>query len=86
MLQKKDALQEVRFEASEIARAHRLSSTDSHPNYILRGRHVLQLPSGTGSSPAALQPDAPQPDASQNVQFIDGGRPARRRKASPKSL
>jgi hypothetical protein len=80
MVQKKDALQEVRFEASEIARAHRFSGTDSHPNYILRGRPILQLPSGTGSSPAALQPDAPQ-----NVQFIDGGRPARRHKVSPKS-
>ena len=86
MVQKKDALQEVRFEASEIARAHRLSGTDLHPNYILRGRPVLQLPSGSGSSPAALQPDAPQPEAPQNVQFIDGGRPARRQKVSPKSL
>src|SRR6202030_4480897 len=28
MVQEKDALQEVRFEASEIARAHRLSGTD----------------------------------------------------------
>jgi len=76
MVQKKDALQEVRFEASEIARAHRLSGADSHASYILRGHPVLQLPSGTGSSD----------DAPQNVQFIDGSRPARRHKASPKSL
>jgi len=76
MVQKKDALQEVRFEACEIARARRLSGTDSHSNYILRGRPVLQLPSGTGSSA----------DAPHNVQFIDGGRPDRRHKVSPKSL
>jgi 8-oxo-dGTP pyrophosphatase MutT (NUDIX family) len=87
---RKDALQEVRFEASELARVHGLAWSASYARYIRReypdlqpsagpplrsNRPTLRLESGTPSSSDTLH----------KVQFIDKVRPTSQAKAPAKS-
>jgi 8-oxo-dGTP pyrophosphatase MutT (NUDIX family) len=97
---KDDALQEVRFEAFELARVHGLVWPASYAGYIRRehpdlpslagrssvGRSFAGLPLGPNRPPLRLgNGTASSPDMLQKVQFIDGVRSSSRTNAPSKS-
>ncbi len=87
---RKDALQEVRFEAFELARVHGLACLASYARYIRREYPDLQPSAGPplGPNRPTLRLESGTPSSSdtlQKVQFIDEVRPTRRAKAPAKS-
>ena len=83
---RKDALQDVRFEAFELARLHGVAWSASRS--VLYSRYIRRERPG-GGTPLALSPatlrlqsgNPSSPDALQKVQFIDESRSAHRAKS-----
>jgi len=87
---RKDALQEVRFEAFELARVHGLAWSASYARYIRREHPDLQSSAGPppGSNRPTLRLESGTPSSSdtlQKVQFIDEVSATSRAKAPAKS-
>ncbi|HEY6303820.1 MAG TPA: NUDIX domain-containing protein [Terriglobales bacterium] len=92
---KDEALQEVRFEAFELARVHDLAWSASYARYIRREHPDSPSLAGRSSAGLPLGPNRPtlrlgngtasSPDTLQKVQFIDGVRSSGRTSAPGKS-
>src|SRR5271169_49575 len=93
---RKDALQEVRFDAFELGRVHASAWSASYARYIRREHPDLRSSAGQSSANPPLGSNRPtlrlgdgtdsSADTLQKVQFIDGVRSTSRTKALAKSV